>query len=92
MSPKRLLACIAALALSAIAAAPYSQHAEALFPWWESLTILLLVILLVAVLILWNARQPLEYDDNLSRAQHGGHEQGDGKSAPSSTDELEISA
>lgn len=54
------------------AGVPMSNHQEGVFSWLELLLILLLVILVVGVLILWNARLPLEYGDAFAHSTgHG---------------------
>lgn len=90
MTTRRWPTLLTTLALATIAAAPLNQHQEALFPWWEALLILLLVILLTAVLILWNARQPLEYADSFAHAGGASHEHDSHASPLASPDDLEV--
>jgi len=89
MTAKRLPTLLAALALSNLAAAPLQQGNPSLFPCWESLLILLLLTLLIAVLILWNARQPLEYADSFAHGAEGDHGH-DSQMPGSSHDDLAV--
>jgi len=77
MSLRRSYALVSILVfIFTTASVPLSNHQQGVFPWYESLLILLLVILVVGLLMLWNARQPLEYADAFAHSpeQTHGHE------------------